>query len=141
MGTKFQAIFRYKMDDGTPVRVETSFIGTVAVTAKPSYRDFPHIAHSEEYSFEVSGRCLVDEDGSYAKIYVEKNGTQAPVPEKVIFNDPATIVYWKDGTKTVVQAYDEYFDEEKGLAMAYMKKVHGNKGNYNDVFREWIEEE
>lgn len=62
-----------------------------------------------------------------------------PVPERVIFNNPATVVYWKDGTKTVVKAFDEYFDEEKGLAMAYMKKIHGNKGNYNDIFREWLE--
>lgn len=140
MAVKFQAIFRYKTDDGTPVRVETSFIGNVAVTAKPSYCDFPHITDSKEYSFEAWGRCLIDEDGSYAKMYIEKNGSQAPVPEKVIFNNPATIVYWKDGTKTVVQSYDGYFDEEKGLAMAYMKKIHGNKGNYNDVFRKWIEE-
>lgn len=38
--------------------------------------------------------------------------------KKVIFNDPATIVFWNDGTKTVVQARGEAFDPEKGLAMA-----------------------
>ena len=36
----------------------------------------------------------------------------------VIFNDPATIVIWADGTKTVVKADREPFDPEKGLAMA-----------------------
>lgn len=56
--------------------------------------------------------------------------------KKVIFNDPATIVYWKDGTKTVVKAgADEYFDKEKGLAMAISKKVLGNKGNYYNTFK------
>ena len=35
--------------------------------------------------------------------------------DKVIFNDPATIVFWKDGTKTVVKATNEKFDREKGL--------------------------
>lgn len=41
----------------------------------------------------------------------------------VIFNDPATIVFWSDGTKTVVKCCeDDEFDEEKGLAMAVCKK-------------------
>lgn len=38
--------------------------------------------------------------------------------KKVIFNDPATIVFWNDGAKTVVQARGEAFDPEKGLTMA-----------------------
>ena len=64
--------------------------------------------------------------------------TIGPKIEKVIFNNPATIVYWHDGTKTVVKAQDgEPFDKEKGLAMAFMKKVCGNKGNYNEIFKEF----
>lgn len=70
----------------------------------------------------------------------------APVGEygiqKVIFNKPATIVYWTDGTKTVVkcQEGDEY-RKETGLAMAIAKKHLGNKGNYNEVFKNFIGEE
>lgn len=59
----------------------------------------------------------------------------------VIFNDPATIVMWKDGTKTVVKAEGEAFDPEKGLAMAISKKALGNQGNYYDVFKKWLPEE
>ena len=46
-----------------------------------------------------------------------------PKIKNVIFNKPATIVFWEDGTKTVVKAIDEPFDEEKGLAMAIAKKA------------------
>lgn len=60
---------------------------------------------------------------------------------KVIFNDPATIVYWKDSTKTVVKAENEPFDPEKGLAMAFAKRFLGNQGNYYNVFRKWLPEE
>lgn len=61
---------------------------------------------------------------------------------KVIFNDPATIVMWKDGTKTVVKAGEgEIFDPEKGLAMAISKKALGNKGSYYDIFKKWLPEE
>ena len=57
--------------------------------------------------------------------------------KKVIFNDPATIVLWNDGTKTVVKATGETFDKEKGLAMAICKRMMSNKGNYYNIFRKY----
>ena len=60
--------------------------------------------------------------------------------KNVIFNDPATIVFWNDGTKTVVKAENEEFDPEKGLAMAISKKFLGNKGNYYETFKKWLPE-
>lgn len=62
-----------------------------------------------------------------------------PKPTKVIFNPPATIVFWSDGTKTVVQTRDDdEFDPEKGLAMAISKKALGNKHEYYHVFKKWL---
>lgn len=62
--------------------------------------------------------------------------------ERVIFNAPATIVFWLDGSKTVVKAQNgEPFDKEKGLAMAICKKIGGNRGVYYDIFKEWCHEE
>lgn len=61
-----------------------------------------------------------------------------PEIENVIFNDPATIVFWSDGTKTVVKTKNENFDREKGLAMAIAKKAFGNKGNYYNHIKKWI---
>lgn len=46
-------------------------------------------------------------------------------------NGPAIIVFWKDGSKTVVKCENEEFDLEKGLAMALLKRIFRNKGNYN----------
>lgn len=57
--------------------------------------------------------------------------------KKVIFNNPATIVFWADGTKTVVKAEDENFDPEKSLAMAIAKKALGNKGSYFNKIKRW----
>ena len=58
--------------------------------------------------------------------------------DKVMFNEPATIVFWKDGTKTVVKAQGEMYDPEKGLAMAIARKALGNKGSYYDIFDKWM---
>lgn len=62
--------------------------------------------------------------------------------KNVIFNNPATVVLWKDGTKTVVKCQNnDIYNPEMGLAMCIIKKMCGNKGNYNDVFNKWISEE
>lgn len=63
---------------------------------------------------------------------------KAPEIDRVIFNNPATIVFWKDGTKTVVKAQDECFDEEKGITMAIVKKVYGNEGNYYEKIKKHL---
>ncbi len=62
----------------------------------------------------------------------------------VIFNNPATIVYWVDGTKTVVKAHNEKFDPEKGLAMAICKRFLGSNksgSNFNNIFKKWLPEQ
>ena len=61
-----------------------------------------------------------------------------PDIKDVIFNNPATIVLWEDGTKTVVKATEEEYDPEKGLAMAIAKKRYGNKWSYYNVFKHWL---
>ena len=58
-----------------------------------------------------------------------------PRIKDVIFNYPATIVFWTDGTKTVVKCQgDDVYDPEKGLAMAISKKALGNKRDYYHTF-------
>ena len=58
----------------------------------------------------------------------------------VIFNPPATIVFWMDGTKTVVKDQGEvFYDPEKGMAMAVAKKAFGNQGNYYNQFAKYLD--
>lgn len=83
-------------------------------------------------------------DIEYNKFYVDAWTSAAtltpatlvqPEIERVIFNGPATIVFWSDNTKTIVKCMEgEKFDEEKGIAMAFMKKMYG-KGYMNKIRR------
>lgn len=51
-----------------------------------------------------------------------------PAIKKVIFNPPATIVFWNDGKKTIVKASkDEEFSEEVGLCEAIAKRYFGSR--------------
>lgn len=54
------------------------------------------------------------------------------VPKRIIYNDPATIVFWKDGTKTVVKkAAQEPYNKYNAFCAALAKKVYGNNSRVN----------
>lgn len=54
--------------------------------------------------------------------------------DKVIFNPPATIVFWLDGTKTVVKCKEgEEFSEWAGIALCLAKKLYGP--NFHKIFK------
>ena len=77
----------------------------------------------------------------YSNLFIVKTRS-IPAIKNVIFNEPATIVFWEDGSKTVVKCQDgDIYDSEKGLAMAISKKALGNHGNYCNEFKEWLPEE
>lgn len=92
-------------------------------------------------SIDVSG--LIKAANTIKKGFENMFGTLRNIEiVKVIFNEPATIIIWDDGTKTIVKAQKgEVFDKEKGLAMAVVKKAFGNNGNYYNEFKKWIPEE
>ena len=61
--------------------------------------------------------------------------------EKIYVNkDKRTIVVkWKDGTTTKMKPQDiDAFDIEKGIALCFMKKMHDNRGAYNNIFKDVV---
>lgn len=89
--------------------------------------------------FEIT----VNSDGTGSIEYecIEVTNHRKDPIKKVIFNDPATIVFWNDGSKTVVKVQNsEHYDKMVGLAMCIAKKHLGNKGNYYEVFKRWVDE-
>ena len=110
------------MKNGTKIPVTIDYIETTADT-------FP------KFEGHVTGPD--------SKFYVRSmSSSYIPEIKNVIFNDPATIVFWEDGTKTVVKCQDgDEFDPEKGLFMAIVKKAYGNKGNYCNKMKKWLPKE
>ena len=82
---------------------------------------------------------IIEKEKEKKNMPVDRNRVYIPAIKKVIFNNPATIVIWNDGTKTTVKCSerDEY-SEEVGLAMCISKKALGNKGNFNEVFKKHV---
>ena len=62
--------------------------------------------------------------------------------KNVYFNDPVTVVMWNDGTKTIVRCSEnDFYDPEKGLAMAIVKKAYGNDNKFHKIFKKWLPKE
>ena len=133
------------MKNGTKIPVAIDYIETTADTfpkfeghitgtARVSYRSLYDIRNDDEVPRDIYRNILNSTYGI--------GSLRIPEIKNVIFNDPATIVFWEDGTKTVVKCQDgDEFDPEKGLAMAIVKKAYGNKGNYCNKIKKWLPKE
>lgn len=94
------------------------------------------------------GDLIADRGGNWCIRYGGLNAgkkstsaTNTAAIKRVIFNPPATIVYWSDGSKTVVKCnVNDIFDPEKGLAMAIAKRCIGNTSAYYAEIRHWVAE-
>lgn len=71
----------------------------------------------------------------------ERNKRLRGLIKRVVFNGPATIVFWNDGTKTVVKcAEGETYDKEKGLLAAMAKKFYENTNIFVEELEKWCGE-
>ena len=138
-------------DDGFSPAVTVRFIDRSRNIAKCFEVDFlvQHPAAAADKIIWEMDKILADNEKKKRdaeiiehKFNLPTDRNRLPYIEQVIFHDPATIVYWTDGTRTVVKCQDgDIYDPEKGLAMAISKKALGNKGNYCGVFKKWLPEE
>lgn len=108
---------------------------------EPPYRNLPYSRYVNHPQEMISNKTNYTKYSDKTVLEIMKNTMGVPDIKDVIFNPPATIVLWADGTKTVVKCQeDETYSKEVGLAMCICKKVYGNKGNYNNIFKKFIKE-
>lgn len=82
-----------------------------------------------------NGVIVWNDDLAKALKYKYTKRVEKVTIKNVIFNPPATIVFWSNGDNTVVKCDEtEEFDPEKGMAMAISKHALGNKGSYYNEF-------
>lgn len=126
-------------------------IGYIRTVEKNQYDDMMKVILSTGHELVFSPCDLTsDRDGNWrirsGALYPRCEGkktasaTNTAAIKDVIFAPPATIVYWSDGSKTVVKcSKKDVFDPEKGLAMAIAKRCGGNKGSYYREIQNWVE--
>ncbi len=132
---KFNKVLKYyRIGDGN------RFFEVKALVRKRDYDNLGPCYFEDPYDFKT--RINVDATicpQNMASNFKPANSSKPLTIENVIFNNPATIVFWSDGTKTVVKADGEPYDPEKGIAMAIVKKTMGdNKYEYYHIFLHWL---
>ena len=66
---------------------------------------------------------------------------EIPVVKRIIFHDPATIVFWQDGTKTVVKCMEgEPYSKYYGFVCALAKKIYGSNAKITKLIKQFSEE-
>lgn len=69
--------------------------------------------------------------------YDPKTLKPLPTVTRILFKDPATIVWFSDGTKSVaICGYDDIYDKETGVAICLCKRMLGNK-EYRKLMDDW----
>lgn len=94
------------------------------------------ILKMEVMAIEYERFCLDELPIAKVRGYINEKLPAMPYPgiKKVIFNNPATIILWNDGTKTVVKcSKNEKFDPEKGLSMAISERVLGSYSKFKKI--------
>ena len=99
------------------------------LTMKPveSRNDFMDMVHEDVIHHYSGADSKINTLEVFKEMSMFESDKRVRIPEikEVIFNKPATVVYWKDGTKTTVKCGNDEasFDREKAVAMCFLKKM------------------
>lgn len=123
-----------------------NIVSDVGYVYSQNYNFIQNLSPQEKYDLWKSLDDAKDQYDEYVK-YTElrnlqkKNKKLREMVVDVKFSGDRTIVFFNDGTKTIVQCQEgDTFDKEKGLAVACMKKLFDNTNIFNEVMRKWCHE-
>lgn len=141
----------FKSVDGINYAVQTSQTSEPILTV-----DTSNLIPSYDYIYKGTVPEPLYQKTAYG--YMECFPSVFPKIKDVILNNPATIIYWDDGTKTVVKCMDEdTYAPDVGIAMCFMKKLFENDDvtytkkdktgslkaetayGYKKIFKKWID--
>lgn len=91
---------------------------------------FMYLDRKPKYFNFAGGFNVAYPDGFFDNFYIER----------VIYNNPATVVFWSDGTKTISKIHGgDAYSPEVGLILCVLKKIHGST-NTRKLLHQWVPE-
>lgn len=92
------------------------------------------ITHRSTYTINVKEPADKEELNQAIMCLFGIESSKAPKAKQVILNDPATVVIWEDGTKTVTKAKDgDEYDDKVGLLLCAVRKASNNRIRVEDM--------
>ena len=142
-----------KMDECTTRFAYTSFPYTNTITlSSPEFSVQTSISKEDLTKALLSPKsicCASSEDCAnykkpdppkvYTDEFIRKANKSKYTPKQIIYNPPATVVFWEDGTKTVVKcAEGETYSEYYGFLAALGKKIFTTNSEINRIVKKHI---
>lgn len=122
--------FAYKSPQKDAFDTIFDFIGRLVTEEIEKEKRLKEEKNEEEYIF-------VPTEAVAFGTFDPKTLKPLPTVKRVLFKDPATIVWFSDDTKSVaICGYDDVYDKETGVAICLCKRMLGNK-EYRKLMDEW----
>lgn len=102
----------------------------------PQFTLFTSVNTKPDLETEKAREAFRKNFGSHLFVSGKCKTNNLPEIKKVIFNDPATIIIWADGTKTVVKCAEvDTYTKWAGFAFCVCKKIMGD--SFHKEFKQW----
>ena len=128
--------YAWKYENSTTGSDETQsfWISTAPYDRRPDY--FPEYKH-ENLIGTVTGENVIDEGFAFTTLHPAWYAIfMGYYPDKIIHNGPATIVFWPDGTKTVVKCSEnDIYDPFDAFTAALAKKIYGTTSSIKTMLK------
>lgn len=128
----FKDLHKKAVEEENSMVVKNSYISVNDVKYRLDELEIDNATYSSEpiarAKFRICQRTRIP-DPNAPKVKVTKASCVNEI-SKVIFNYPATIVFWSDNTKTIVKCKEgDQWDPHAGLSAAIAKKIFGSQIN------------
>lgn len=140
---------KFKVGDKVKVIGTNDKIGTIIdITCNKCLVEFNwgfQCFHTDELELanEITSELIINTSGFTISNQIIKQKIQLNViPDRYIINKGATILFWEDGTKTIVKkTKKDKYDKRLGFLTAYFQKMSGmSKTKANKYLYELVEE-
>lgn len=105
--------------------------------------DISEIFKPKDLSVDIKGSSLLSLVNEMKATKKEDVANRTNLPKRYIINKGATILFWEDGTKTIVRkCKEDKYDKRIGFLTAFFQKYSGlTKNKANKFLSELREEE
>lgn len=153
-GCEIRLLHQWEMDIANAYRIQFVECNSIPLDLKAPILKWAHQIYGittmtpEEYKYDLEDLKVMDYvflNSNYIKRadgkYIASAVNSYFDIEKVIFNGPATIVVWKDGTKTIVKCEEgTTYSKEEAIDQAILKKLFLTNSHHKRVLKDLISE-
>lgn len=107
------------------------------ISSSPTYYTTTTATTNDSKTWSYVDGTWTAKIGDFGVVWGKTDSRLDFIPTKIIFNPPATVCFFLDGSKVVVKcADDEEFVEEEGVMACIVKKIFASRNAFKKAVKE-----